>query len=322
MKEVLSLKHAILATLHYFDLFDFPLTVAELEEYLYGWSAPSEAISDVIQHMHEIGHGHGFYFLKGRDGIAELRKERMKIADDLWKKIERSRFLLSACPFVKMAAVCNTLAYGNVTQSSDIDLFVITKDEKLATARFFMKLFTQLFRMRAHHEKIARRFCLSFFVTESVLNLKPLAHDFDPHLAYFVNMMTPLFGEAAYKDWLNANDPWVSFYFKRQIAPRLSRIKNSPVATVLKFLFECFLRLFGKGLENFLYEFQMKRDRARQKQFPKSRPSRSEAERSSTLTRPKGATLGIVMNRNIFKFHESDPREEIAKQFLERLKAI
>lgn len=302
MKEVLSLKQAVLATIHYFDVFNFPLTVQELEEYLYGWSAPSEAISDALQNMPEIGHGHGFYFLKGRDEIAELRKERMKIAEDLWKKVERGRFLLSVCPFVKMAAVCNTLAYGNVTQSSDIDLFIITKDGRLAQARFFMKLITQIFGMRAHHEKIAGRFCLSFFATESALNLKPLVHDFDPHLAYFVNMMTPLFGEGVYMDWLHANDPWVSFYFKRQIAPRLSRIKNSPIAAVLKFLLECFLRLFGKGLENFLYEFQMKRDRLRQKQFPKSD--------------------GIVMNRNVFKFHETDPREEIAKQFLERMKII
>lgn len=302
MKEVLSLKQAVLATLHYFDILDFPLTVAELEEYLYGWSAPSEAIAETLQHMPEIGHSHGFYFLKGRDSIAELRKERMKIAENLWKKVERSRFLLSACPFVKMVSVCNTLAYGNVKESSDIDLFVIAKDGRLATARFFMKLFTHIFGMRAHHEKIARRFCLSFFVTESALNLKLLAHGFDPHLAYFVNMMTPLFGEMAYRDWLHANDPWVSFYFKRPITPRLSRIKNLPVAAALKFLLECLLRLFGKSFENFLYEFQMKRDRLRQKQFPKSK--------------------GIIMNQNVFKFHETDPREEISKKFLERLKGI
>lgn len=302
MKEVLSLKQAVLATLHYFDILDFPLTLEELERYLYGWSAPVEAIDSALREIPSIHHAHGFYFLEGRQEIAELRKERQGVAEFLWRRVERFRFFLELCPFVRLVAVCNTLAYGNVKESSDIDLFIITKDGKLATARFFMKFFTQIFGMRAHHEKIARRFCLSFFVTEGASNLKLLAHPFDPHLAYFVKTMVPLFGEVVYRDWLHLNESWVSPYFKRPLEPRRARLKSSMSARILRFFFESFLRLFGNRLENFLFNYQAKRDLAHRKKFPHSK--------------------GIVMNQNVFKFHEEDPREEIAKQFLERVRVL
>lgn len=297
MKEVLSLQQAIIVTLHYFDLLDFPLTLEELEEYLYGWSAPAEALSDALAKLPQVQHAHGFYFLEGRHEIAELRKERQKISEAMWERVERFRFLFALCPYIRMAAMCNTLAYGNVKETSDMDLFIITKNGKLATARFFMKIFTELFGVRVHHEKIAGRFCLSFFVTERASNLKPLAHAFDPHLAYFVLTAMPLFGESVYRDWLKANEEWVARYFKRLLSPRISHLKESFVARTFRFFLESFLFLLGNWLENFLYEWQMKRDKERQKKFLHSK--------------------GIVTNRNVFKFHENDPREEIAKQFLE-----
>jgi hypothetical protein len=315
VKEVLSLHQAVLATIHYFDLLDFPLTLEELEEYLYGRPSRSEAkklmspkgesfrpsrseAAEEIAKLPGVQHAHGFYFLEGRDEIAELRKERQKIAKAMWQRTERFRFLFALCPYVRMVAVCNTLAYGNVKETSDIDLFIITKDGKLATARFFMKLFTQLFGVRVHHDKISSRFCLSFFVTERASNLKPLAHAFDPHLAYFVTTAVPIFGEFVYRDWLKANEEWAAPYFKRPLSPRIARLKENFAARFFRFFLESFLFLFGNWLENFFYEFQMKRDRERQKKFPYSK--------------------GIVINRNVFKFHESDPREEIAKKFLER----
>lgn len=300
MKDILSLPQAILATLHYFELLDFPLTIEELERYLYGWSAPADAISDALAELPQVHHGHGFYFFEGRQEIAELRKEKQKIADAMWQRVERFRFLFALCPYVRMAAVCNTLAYGNVKETSDIDLFIIAKNGRLATARFFMKIFTHLFGARVHHEKIAGRFCLSFFVTERALNLEPLAkHNFDPHLAYFVATAVPIFGESAYRDWLKANEEWVGRYFKRTLLPRTARLKENFIARGLRFFLESFLFLFGNRLENFLYEWQMKRDGERHKKIPHSK--------------------GIVINRNIFKFHENDPREEIAKKFLERM---
>ena len=293
-----------MATLHYFDLFDWPLTSQEVEDYLYGWSAPQSAISATLAVMkEEVGHVHGFYCLAGREEICELRKERAKISERLWKRVDRFSWIFALCPFVKTVAVCNSLAYGNVKDTSDIDVFIIVENGKLQTAHFFLKVLTQIFRMRVHHDKIAGRFCLSFFVSEKAVNLETLAFPFDPHLAYFAWMMTPIYGEDAYLKFLHANEKWAGRYFRRIPSPRLKRMKKHPVASFFGFIIASFLRIFGGLAEAFFNQVQLHKDQERKKQF------------SSSLG-------GILINKDIFKFHEDDPRQRVAEDFMKRLESI
>lgn len=296
MKDILSLQQSILATLSYFDLFDFPLTIFELEDYLYGWSAPRDVIEEVLRGMPEISHVHGFYCFLGRESIGEMRKEQKGFAENLWRKAEKYAWLFALCPFVRMAAVCNSLAFSDVKKTSDIDLFVVVSPGRLATARFFMKLFTHVFGVRAHHEKTAGRFCLSFFVSEAVLDLGKIAREFDPYLAYFAHTLTPLFGEQAYAKFLHANEQWTGKYFRRKLPFRLSRLKKHPVAGFFRFVLELILRIFGPLPERFFAKYQSKKDLARRKQCKNA--------------------WGIVLHKDMFKFHENDLREEIAEKFL------
>lgn len=305
MKEVLSLEQAILATLVYFDLLDFAPTISELKRYLYGWSAPEEAIRAALSVMPEISHAHGYYFLKGRREIAELRKERAAIAKKLWGRVERYRFLFEICPYAKIVCVCNSLAYGNVDEKSDIDLFVIVRTGRLAIARAFLKLLTQIFSVRVHHEKIAGRFCLSFFVAENTMNLKRIAHDFDPHLAYFIKTIVPIFGSKDdYKRFLQLNNEWVRVYFKRALEDdlRLEKLHTNWLAEALRNIFEGILWIFGNLPEKLLYKFQLKRDEKHKARIKDD--------------------SGILMTKDIFKFHEKDPRQEIAEKFREKLELL
>lgn len=302
MKDVLFLEQAIAATLVYFDLFDFPLTLNELAHYLYGWNASEEVIEKAAGEMPQISQENGFYFLAGRDGMVALRAQRAKIAEKLWKKTERFSWIFALCPFVKMVAVVNSMAFGNVNEKSDVDLFIVTKKNKLGCTRFFMKILTQIFAVRAHHEKIAGRFCLSFFVSEDAVNLEQFAGKFDPHLAYFTLGLTPLFGKETYGNFLKANDGWTSKYFKRPIRPRLNKLKRHIVAGALRFILEKILFVCGHPLESFLYNWQIRRDLIRKKALD--------------------STDGVVMNKSIFKFHEKDLRVQIAADFQSKLAAI
>lgn len=295
MKSVLSLHCAILATINYFNILDFPLTLNEIEDYLYGWAAPKDVIENEIKSLSEIVNKGGFYCLRGRESICELRKKREKINAKLWKRARRFAWLFAVCPFIRMVAICNTLAYGNAKETSDIDVFIVVKEGKLGTARFFAKLFTQIFGVRVHHNKIAGRFCLSFFVTEGALNLGNLAHKEDPHFAYFTRTMMPAFGEKVYKKFINENEKWTAEYFKKPFKPLLKEIKKHPISGIFQFVLELILSLGGHPLEAFLYNYQVKRDNIRKKSFPNSK--------------------GIMMNKNVFKFHEEDPRELIAERF-------
>lgn len=220
----------------------------------------------------------------------------MGINGKLWSKARRYSRLFALCPFVRMVCVCNSLAINNANAESDIDLFVVTKEGKLWQTRFFLKVLTQLFGARVHHNKKAGRFCLSFFVAENAMNLKHLAYDFDPHLAYFTRMMVPLFANRdIYEKFMDKNEEWTSVYVKKPFAPRLEMMRKHRVCSFFRFIFEILLGLSGELLEKLLYNLQLKRDLERKKNCPDK--------------------SGIVMSKDVFKFHENDPRREIANTF-------
>ncbi|MFA6520770.1 MAG: hypothetical protein WCT53_00055 [Candidatus Gracilibacteria bacterium] len=303
MKDVLSLKQAINATIHYFDLFNCPLRVSEIEEFLFGWSAPREVIEANLHEMPEISCREGMYFLVGREDIVWEKRERLLHSKLLWEKVKKYRFIFRMCPFIKMVAVFNALSFDNAKEGSDIDLLIVADDKKFATARFFVKAFTQIFKMRVHHENIAGRFCLSFFVSTKRMNLEQLSYDFDPHLAYLVKSAVPILGEDAYKDWLETNNKWTSRYFKRNLSPRKFKFSRATpaefFASLVGKILELFIMIFGDRVEKLCAKYLAKREGAHKERTQKK--------------------IGIVMDAGVFKFHENDTRRSVAEQFLKRL---
>lgn len=229
-------------------------------------------------------------------------QEEKNILEKLWKKAQRFAWVFALCPFVRMTAVCNSIAFEKVHDTSDIDLFVITTNNRLSIARFFMKLFTQLLGVRAHHKKTAGRFCLSFFVTEKAMDLQPLALEFDPHLAHFTKTMTPLFGEKTYKNFLEANSRWTFPYFQQNLQPRLDQLRPHRLAKLLQKILEVIVNIFGTAAEAWCENFLQKREKKYREKF-------------------RGAT-GVIINKNVFKFHKNDPRQKIAEEFAERFNDV
>lgn len=111
----------------------------------------------------------------------------------LWKKAWRYRWLFALCPFVRDVYVVNSVARGTASETSDIDLFIVTDYRKVAVARFFLVLVTQLFRLRVHRHKIAGRLCLSFFVDSEHADLQQIMFNHDPLLTDFLATKKLLF---------------------------------------------------------------------------------------------------------------------------------
>ncbi|MBI2453759.1 hypothetical protein HYV58_01115 [Candidatus Peregrinibacteria bacterium] len=199
--------------------------------------------------------------------------------------------------------MCNSLALGNATEKSDIDLFIITEAKRLASARFCLKILTQLFGMRVHHKKVAGRFCLSFFVTEDNLNLKELAFPFDPHFASFAATMVPFVGPLSVEKFFRDNEAWILPYFGNFHSPQFPRNFCSPALRACQVFIEKILGLFGPNLGKRLFQWQLRRDR--------------DLEKNSS---PK--TGGIVMEPDIFKFHINDTRQEVSRRFLDTYRRV
>jgi hypothetical protein len=199
-----SLEKSILATIAYFDIFDYPLTLVEIWKWLWEISDFRFQISDFDSQSsvgnrkseienREIGlvevqkvldssevlkslveSRRGFYFLKGRGEAVELRQQRYNLAEKKFKKVLKVIRFLKFVPGIKMIAVCNDLAWSNAPEGSDIDLFVVTEKNKIWTARLWAASFLQLFGLRPG-KIIKDKICLSFFVDENHLNLENLS---------------------------------------------------------------------------------------------------------------------------------------------------
>ncbi|MFA6107042.1 MAG: hypothetical protein WC745_05240 [Patescibacteria group bacterium] len=217
------LKEAIIKTIAFFDMFDYPLAIMEVYKYLYMSppicpSAPAgglddgapaslpaggksggsriadiERLSDELARKNILGRKNGFYFLKGRDGIVfeRLRRSnRSGIKISRAKKIVR---LFSALPWIKMIALGNVMGSRNFKKESDIDLIIVTAKNRIWITRFFCASLAAVLGLRPAEGKTENRICLSFFVSEDRLDLGFLSGPDDICFYYWLAGFIPLY---------------------------------------------------------------------------------------------------------------------------------
>lgn len=128
----------------------------------------------------------------------------------LWARVMRFGPMLRFVPGVRMVAVCNSLALGEVNEQSDIDLFIVARAGWLFRVRFLSVLLMQILGVRRYGKKVAGRFCLSFYVDDSRLFLGDLKVDAD-YLARWIGSLKPIVDDS------------VSAEFERMNGVRLDR---------------------------------------------------------------------------------------------------
>lgn len=115
------------------------------------------------------------------------------------RKLRRAHFvgqMLALLPFVRAAAVCNSLGLSMVHDASDIDLFIVAARGRVWTARFFITTFLKIFRLRPGE---ARRdpVCASFFIDESIHDFSQFKISNDVYFHFWERSMLALFGTHA-----------------------------------------------------------------------------------------------------------------------------
>ena len=116
--------------------------------------------------------------------------------DEYLEFISKWSFLYRNFPFVKEIYLANSISFNALNSSSDIDIFVVSKCNRVWIARLFMSFFMLLFCIKRTKNKVAKRFCLSFFVDEYNKNLEPLLlSEKDIYLPYWVVHLVPLYAE-------------------------------------------------------------------------------------------------------------------------------
>ena len=216
-------EQSIIATLVYFDIFDYPLTLIELRRFIlqlivegYGY-VPSlkeldAAMADSEILRKSIRFKNGFFYLKGKEDNVRKRLERYVLADKKYKAALRVARIISRIPFVRFIGVCNSLAYSNTSKESDIDLVIITRPGGAWWARALSLLFLSLFRLRPGQGDNQDKICLSVFLDEDNLDLRDLRmgkRDID--FTYWAANFYPLYDAGGYFErFWRANRSWIN----------------------------------------------------------------------------------------------------------------
>ena len=163
-----------------------------------------------------------------------------KYWSNLLKKISKFKFLFKISPFIKEIFICNNLAFWCAGKKSDIDLFIVCKNNKIWTARCFLTLFTHIFKLRRHDNVINWRFCLSFWITDLWANkLSDIQIDQwkDPYLAIWTATLIPIL-DTWYFENFKLENKWINDYWLKFVNKKINKNKK----WLIKIIFETLLR--------------------------------------------------------------------------------
>lgn len=239
-----KLEQAILRTVAYVDLFDYPLTAVEIHRYLDGEAASQSEVAKTLAGSPglatQLVHKDGFFCLPERECLVDVRRRRQKRAQQLWPEAIRYGRLIAQLPFVRMVAVTGSLAMNNVADDADIDYFIVTENGRLWLTR---ALVIGIVRFAARR---AITLCPNYFVTESALALP----EKNLYTAREIVQMIPLNGQETYQK-LRQQNCWVKqFMPNAKGAPKNQLDEIEPTRWLQTLLERPFRTPLGNWLEN------------------------------------------------------------------------
>jgi predicted nucleotidyltransferase len=239
-----GIKKNILATLAYFDLFNYPLTMDEVFLYLpakcdtedFEYALKCLVIDRLVYHFDKFYTLKNDYFLisrrvKGNAKAAELISIAKKVSD-----------LLIRFPYVRGIAISGSLSKNFADENSDIDLFIITAKNKLWIARTIMHGFKKLTFLVNRQDY----FCMNYYIDEQELQIR----EKNIYTAIEVATLMPLHGDTVFEKFYIAN-AWGREYLPNKCM-RLTTAKSLKSSFLKDFIEMLFNNWFGNAIDNLL----------------------------------------------------------------------
>jgi len=212
-------------------------------------------------------------------------RQQQVLYDKKWQTLLRRAWLFRHIPFIDAAFGSGSLALGNVSEDSDLDVLIAAQPGRIFTARAAAIIAFGTFGWRRskldHRESAADKVCLNHFVTPDTYQLTLEPNDYW-HLLY--TQLTPIYGQTALIKKFNRANSWagISEYrldarHKYQTASLFKRVLTSLLTSSL-----------GDWLEDRLKYYQIKRIESGLPRPGEQRPSVIRAV-ASHLSSSRGA---------------------------------
>ena len=215
----------------------------------------------------------------------EYSKEEKKYFDKAYKYIKYIKWI----PWIKMIWIWNSLAMKSATESSDIDLYIVTDKNAMWFVRIFVTFIFQIFWVRKDEKSRAGRFCLSFFSTIDWMDFWKFKIENDIYLYFRIVYFKPILDyNETYKKFLEINSTWANFDDYKGIIEENKKFikykKNKKWSNIF------FVWFFDKILKKIF--------------LPKT------LNHFERIWKP----YGVIINDDLLKFHNWDIRQEISKK--------
>jgi len=216
-----ELRAAIISTIVFFDLFNYPLTRWEIWQNLplkIDLLILEAALDNFLEQEKVLETCDGFYFLTGRQELVSIRQQRYNYANYKIKIARRASYFFRLLPFVKLVAVSNLIGHHNLRDESDIDVFVVSSPRRLWLTRLFCTGLMKLANMRPNQKGKRNKICLSFYASVDGLAMENLR--FAPHDPYFDHWflgLYPIYEKDNLLAYLRFKNSWLKEAFPNSL---------------------------------------------------------------------------------------------------------
>jgi len=216
----------LLRTLAYFDVFDHPLTVAELVYYADVPFVNARSAHRELTELLALGtleHHAGHWSLHDCVERVQRRLRSAERAQARFPQAERMTRRIASFPFVRAVLISGSMSKGCMAPDGDIDYFIITTPGRLWVARTLLILYKKLFLLNSR-----RDFCVNYFVDIEHLTVT----ERDRYTALEVVTLIPVYGKVCSNAffernaWAFAHYPSVRARRGSDLQPGLPRLKS------------------------------------------------------------------------------------------------
>ena len=168
-----KIQSAILRTLAYADVFDYPLKTEELYHFLIGQKTDNQNFKRALKDSINISSQREYFFLKNKKKNIYLREKRKEWSQEKWLLAGKVAGWLRLVPWIKMVAVTGNLAMDNINDDDDIDFLIITNKKRLWLARLLTNFLVEAAanRRRPGDKEVKDKICLNMFLDEEHLKI-------------------------------------------------------------------------------------------------------------------------------------------------------
>ena len=196
---------SLFKALLYFEIFNHPLTEAELWKYSgYGSRKElSQKLESWVRQGYVIREGKYYLIRPASNKIKDRQAGEERVAS-MWDKACKRAKLIQKFPFVRAVFISGSMSKGVVAKDGDVDFFIITKPGRLWFSRTLLAAFKKVFLLGSY-----KYFCINYFIDTESFEIE----EQNQYTATEMVTLIPMTGCSALVQEFFEKNRWVDSYY-------------------------------------------------------------------------------------------------------------